>query len=98
MWLQLQIGAVTHKHTGLQAILEASELKKDGQTQKVIVTGCLAQRYSNDLAGRASLTLLMTHTLARPGSKLARGGLERRYQAMILAPKTAFKLRHNVAS
>ena len=34
-----------------QAILEAAEMKKEGQTKRVIVTGCLAQRYSNDLAG-----------------------------------------------
>ena len=36
----------------MQAIIEASELKKEGQTQRVIVTGCLAQRYANDLAGQ----------------------------------------------
>lgn len=35
-----------------QAILEASDLKQEGQTKNVIVTGCLAQRYSEDLAGK----------------------------------------------
>ncbi|EIE24277.1 MiaB-like tRNA modifying enzyme [Coccomyxa subellipsoidea C-169] len=38
------------KAESLEAIMEASELKKDGQVQKVIVTGCLAQRYSTELA------------------------------------------------
>ncbi len=36
--------------------MEASELKKDGQVQKVIVTGCLAQRYSTELAGEGLST------------------------------------------
>jgi ribosomal protein S12 methylthiotransferase len=31
--------------------MEAAELKKDGRVQKVVVTGCLAQRYSIELAG-----------------------------------------------
>lgn len=35
----------------MQAILEAAEMKQNGQTKKVIVTGCLAQRYSHNLAG-----------------------------------------------
>ena len=33
-------------------------MKKEGQTKRVIVTGCLAQRYSNDLAGMENPTLL----------------------------------------
>ena len=45
-------GKLACRLTGnLQAILEAAEMKKEGQTKKVIVTGCLAQRYSHDLAG-----------------------------------------------
>ncbi len=35
----------------LQAIMEAAELKKSSRIQKVVVTGCLAQRYSTELAG-----------------------------------------------
>ena len=35
----------------LQAIMQAAQLKADGKAQRVIVTGCLAQRYSEDLAG-----------------------------------------------
>lgn len=31
--------------------MEASELRKEGKLQKVVVTGCLAQRYSTELAG-----------------------------------------------
>ena len=42
----------TEAFNSLQAILEAAEAKKEGQTKRVIVTGCLAQRYSNDLAGK----------------------------------------------
>ena len=48
---------------------------------------------------RSGITdLTHDHTLARPGSKLARGGHEHRYQAITVMPNTAFKLRHNVAS
>ena len=36
----------------MQAIMEAAQLKADGKAQRVIVTGCLAQRYSQDLAGQ----------------------------------------------
>ena len=35
----------------VQAIMQAAQLKADGKAQRVIVTGCLAQRYSQDLAG-----------------------------------------------
>ena len=35
----------------LQAIMEAAELKKQGRVKKVVVTGCLAQRYGDELAG-----------------------------------------------
>ncbi|KAK9906538.1 hypothetical protein WJX75_003709 [Coccomyxa subellipsoidea] len=38
------------KTESLEAIMEAAELKKDGRVQKVVVTGCLAQRYSIELA------------------------------------------------
>ncbi len=31
--------------------MQAAQLKADGKAQRVIVTGCLAQRYSEDLAG-----------------------------------------------
>ena len=39
----------------LQAIMQAAQLKADGKAQRVIVTGCLAQRYSEDLAGDTPL-------------------------------------------
>ena len=35
--------------------MEAAELKKDGRVKKVVVTGCLAQRYANELAGECLL-------------------------------------------
>lgn len=35
--------------------MQAAQLKTDGKAQRVIVTGCLAQRYSEDLAGDAPL-------------------------------------------
>ncbi|CAK0736131.1 hypothetical protein CVIRNUC_000696 [Coccomyxa viridis] len=38
------------KAESLQAIMEAAELKKDGRVKKVVVTGCLAQRYADELA------------------------------------------------
>ncbi len=37
-----------------QAIIEAAQLKEEGKVKKVVVTGCLAQRYSEELAGGAS--------------------------------------------
>lgn len=53
----------------MQAIMEAAQLKASGKAQRVIVTGCLAQRYSQDLAGKEGsndiaislLTCSMTH-------------------------------------
>ena len=45
----------------MQAIMEAAQLKADGKTQRVIVTGCLAQRYSQDLAGNHDLQLWCNH-------------------------------------
>ncbi|KAL3145379.1 hypothetical protein ABBQ38_001629 [Trebouxia sp. C0009 RCD-2024] len=38
------------KTESLEAIMQAAQLKADGKAQRVIVTGCLAQRYSQDLA------------------------------------------------
>ena len=38
----------------LQAILEAAQQKAQGSNQKIVVTGCLAQRYSAELAGKHS--------------------------------------------
>ena len=34
--------------------MQAAQMKADGKAQRVIVTGCLAQRYSEDLAGHSS--------------------------------------------
>ena len=31
--------------------MEAAQLKQNGQVKKVVVTGCLAQRYADELAG-----------------------------------------------
>jgi ribosomal protein S12 methylthiotransferase len=39
------------KTESIEAIVEASSLKEFGKAKKVIVTGCLAQRYSEELAG-----------------------------------------------
>ena len=38
-------------HLYLQAIFQAAQLKSDGKAQRVIVTGCMAQRYAQELAG-----------------------------------------------
>ena len=37
------------KEESVDTILQLTQAKKDGQTQKVFVTGCLSQRYKNDL-------------------------------------------------
>jgi hypothetical protein len=34
-----------------QMIMEAARLKDDGKVKKLVVTGCMAQRYSQELAG-----------------------------------------------
>ena len=34
----------------VQTIIEAARMKEDGRVKKVVVTGCLAQRYSEELA------------------------------------------------
>ncbi|GAB4822474.1 hypothetical protein N2152v2_009520 [Parachlorella kessleri] len=38
------------KAESLDAIIEAAQLKEEGKVKKVVVTGCLAQRYSEELA------------------------------------------------
>ncbi len=38
------------KQEAIETILEFAQLKKEGQIQKLIVTGCLAQRYKEELA------------------------------------------------
>ena len=38
------------KQEAIETILEFGQLKKEGQIQKLIVTGCLAQRYKEELA------------------------------------------------
>ena len=40
------------KEESIQTILEMSELKKEGRLKALIVTGCLAQRYSRRLLMR----------------------------------------------
>ena len=42
--------AVQAKQESISAIFEASGYKKDGKARRVIVTGCLAQRYADELA------------------------------------------------
>ena len=42
-----------HTHTRMpccQAIMEAAGLNEDGKKRKIVVTGCMAQRYSSQLA------------------------------------------------
>ncbi|GLC40997.1 hypothetical protein PLESTB_000953900 [Pleodorina starrii] len=38
------------KNESLEAIIEAASLNEDGKRRKVVITGCLAQRYSEQLA------------------------------------------------
>ena len=38
------------KEESIQAILEAAELKQQGKVRRVLVTGCLSQRYGEELA------------------------------------------------
>ena len=38
------------KQESISAIFEAAGYKKDGKARRVIVTGCLAQRYAGELA------------------------------------------------
>ena len=37
------------KQESIDEILELSTLKREGQIKKIIVTGCLAERYNNDM-------------------------------------------------
>ncbi|PRW60299.1 hypothetical protein C2E21_1072 [Chlorella sorokiniana] len=38
------------KDESIETIIEAARMKEDGRVKKVVVTGCLAQRYSEELA------------------------------------------------
>lgn len=42
--------ALQAKQESISAIFEAAGYKKDGKARRVIVTGCLAQRYAGELA------------------------------------------------
>lgn len=53
--------------------MEAAQLKQDGRVKKVVVTGCLAQRYADELAGdgrpmQAGLRALHTDSHCAMGS------------------------------
>jgi tRNA A37 methylthiotransferase MiaB len=37
-------------HACTQAIMDAASLNNDGKKRKIVITGCLAQRYSDQLA------------------------------------------------
>ena len=39
------------KNESIEAILDAIKKKNEGKAKKVVVTGCLGQRYSDQLAG-----------------------------------------------
>jgi len=38
------------KSESIEAIIEAAALNEDGRKRKIVVTGCLAQRYNQQLA------------------------------------------------
>lgn len=59
------------KTESLEAIMQAAQLKADGKPQRVIVTGCLAQRYSEDLAGDKLLRMCNKGTYASKQSCMA---------------------------
>ena len=47
---ELTDGIGQAKQESISAIFEAAGYKKDGKARRVIVTGCLAQRYAGELA------------------------------------------------
>lgn len=47
----LSIRPLQAKEESIAAIFEAAQLKTDGKAKRVVVTGCLAQRYGAELAG-----------------------------------------------
>ena len=47
---ELTLGNRQAKQESISAIFEAAGYKKDGKARRVIVTGCLAQRYAGELA------------------------------------------------
>ena len=51
-WNELSLLLLHQPPLALQAILEAAQQKAQGSNQKIVVTGCLAQRYSAELAGK----------------------------------------------
>ena len=58
-WLSSPVGCASLP-LFLQAIMQAAQLKADGKAQRVIVTGCLAQRYSEDLAGKCMIIMYIS--------------------------------------
>ncbi len=71
---RLSGGCIAHvcvhqaKQESISAIFEAAGYKQDGKARRVIVTGCLAQRYAGELANE----LPEVRVAARPCRQLVK--------------------------
>ena len=66
------------KQESIDAILEMARHKKDGACQRLIVTGCLAERYRDELARRFPRSTRSSAPAKCPTSSRAIGGTPRR--------------------
>ena len=44
------------KQESIEQILEFAQLKKEGQIKKILVTGCMAQRYQQEVADELNIS------------------------------------------
>ena len=70
------------KQESIDAILEMAQHKKDGACQRLIVTGCLAERYRDELQRRDSGDRRGARHRRGAGDRRARSAARRRLQAL----------------
>lgn len=57
------------KEESIAAIFEAAQIKSDGKAKRVVVTGCLAQRYGGELATELPEARRAARAASRPAPR-----------------------------
>lgn len=79
------------KQESIDTILEMAELKKSGSIKRLVVAGCLAQRYKEEIQKEIPEVDIIIGTTAIDAITDALEGLENRYKALETAPLTNTK-------
>ena len=79
------------KQESIDTILEMAELKKNGDIKRLVVAGCLAQRYKEEIQKEIPEVDIIIGTTAIDEIAEALNGLKNRYKALDNAPLTDTK-------